>query len=228
MANAHVLRLARETDLAHIDELYENAVKWLAAMGTDQWQEPWPDQRARDERVRSAVRAAKTWVLMNEDVLVGTITADWQGEPAPGLPALWAADERAVPAVYAHRVIVRRELEYEGHGIGSRMLDAIYRIGADAYGAEYLRLDAWTANKRLHSYYKRIGFVAVHTYDEGEINCPSGALFQKSAETFLGTVTAFAVNAADERVWRARARAFHGSQDTNPRNPTLTVAIAGR
>lgn len=228
MGNAYELRLARRTDLGRILGLITDASKWLASKGTDQWQEPWPDRRARDERIRAAVHAGKTWILVDGETAVGTITAEWQGDPAPGLPALWSAGERAQPAVYAHRMAVRRVPGYQGRGIGGQMLDVVGRIGRAAYDAEYLRLDAWTTNSDLHSYYKDLGFEPVHTYREDEIGCPSGALFQKPAVLFGETVPTFAVNATDVGIWSERANAARAVPAANEQNRTLTTAIRGR
>jgi len=207
MGNAYELRLSRLTDLGRILELIIGASKWLATKGTDQWLEPWPNRRARDERIREAVSAGKTWILMDGDIAVGTITADWRGEPAPGLPELWTAEERAELAVYAHRMVVRRDPAYQSRGIGEQLLDTVGRLAGNAYGARYLRLDAWTTNARLHRYYKGLGFARVRTYVEYEIDCPSGALYQKPVEMLDGASVAFGVNPADAESWSTRAAA---------------------
>ncbi|HEY3687775.1 MAG TPA: GNAT family N-acetyltransferase [Streptosporangiaceae bacterium] len=207
MRNEYELRLARESDLDGILGLIAGASAWLAGKGTDQWQRPWPDRPARDARIRAAIRAGKTWVLADGDVAVATLTADWQGYPARGLPELWSPEECAEPAVYAHRMAVRRGAEYQGRGFGGQLLDTVGRLGLCAYGAEHVRLDAWSTNYDLHTYYKGRGFDLVRIYDEEEIDCPSGALFQKPAARFRDTAAAFAVNSADAGKWSAHANA---------------------
>lgn len=224
MGNAYELRLAETPDVGRILGLIMDASKWLATKNTDQWQEPWPDRRARDERIREAVRRGKTWILMDGAIAVGTITAEWQGAPAPGLPELWTEREQAEPAVYAHRMAVRRDGGYAGRGLGGQMLHAVGRLGLAAYDAEWLRLDAWTSNSSLHGYYKDLGFDNVRTYGEEDIRCPSGALFQKPVEMFRTTTSEFAVNSTDVGRWSHAANEAR----RNPRNGTLTEAIAGR
>lgn len=208
MGHDYALRLAREADLGAILGLIHGAGAWLAAKGTDQWQRPWPSRHQRDARIRAAVLDGKTWILMDGDVAAATITADWQGRPAPGLPQLW--DERALaePAVYAHRMVVRRELPYQGCGLGGSLLDWVGRLGWAAYGAAYVRVDVWSTNYDLHGYYKRLKFDKLGTVgEERTAGCPSGTLFQKPKADFAETVAAFAVDAGDVGRWSARAKA---------------------
>ena len=208
MGYDYALRLAREADLGAILGLIRGASDWLAAKGTDQWQRPWPTRRERDARIRAAILADKTWILTDGDVAAATITTDWQGRPAPGLPELW--DERALaqPAVYAHRMVVRREPPYQGQGLGGRLLDWAGRLGRAAYDAAYIRVDVWSTNYDLHGYYKELGFDKLGTVgEERTAGCPSGALFQKPAAGFADTAAAFAVVSGDAGRWSARARA---------------------
>lgn len=207
MAPDYELRLARESDLDAILGLIAGAGAWLAGKGTDQWRRPWPDRRSRDARILAAIRAGKTWVLADGDEAAATITADWQGRPAPGLPELWSAAECVQPAVYAHRMAVRRGPRHQGHGLGGRLLDVLGRMAYSAYGAEWIRFDAWSTNYDLHAYYKGVGFDLVRIRDEDEINCPSGALFQKPATRFRDTSAMFALNSADVVRWSASAKA---------------------
>lgn len=215
MAPDYELRLARETDFDAILGLIAGASAWLAGKGTDQWQRPWPDRSSRDARILAAIRAGKTWVLAEDEEAAATITADWQGRPAPGLPELWSAAERARPAVYAHRMAVRRDPRHQGHGLGGQLLDVLGRMAYTAYGAEWIRFDAWSANHDLHAYYKGAGFDLVRICDEDEINCPSGALFQKPASRFRDTAAVFAVNSPDVARWGACAKAARVAQSAS-------------
>jgi hypothetical protein len=53
-----------------------------------------------------------------------------------------------------------------------------------AFAAEltWLRLDAWTTNRRLHDYYRRRGFTHVRTVGSRV----SGACFQRAAQPYEG------------------------------------------
>lgn len=208
MANAYELRLAREADLSNILALISGASEWLAGKGTDQWQRPWPDDAARLARMRAGIAAGKTWILVDGHTHIATITVDWQAV-TPGLPTLWNEEERAEPAVYDHRVAVLRDSGYAGSGLGVRLLDWTGRLAAEAYGARFVRLDAWTSNSGLHKYYKSVGFDKKRTYEEEVINCPSGALFEKPLDRCAGPAHGIAVDPTDIARWTAVARAAH-------------------
>lgn len=209
MAAEFELRLANEYDLEGAENLTDSARVWLRSKGTDQWQRPWPDNTDRIARVRAALARRQTWVLVDGRTHVAMITVDWQAV-TPGLPVLWSEEERAEPAAYDHRMAVLRDPAYAGRGIGARLLDWSGHLAADAYGARYVRLDAWTSNSALHRYYKGIGFDKKRTYEEEEINCPSGALFEKPLDRCARRPAGIAVNENDVVRWTSEARAAHG------------------
>ena len=218
MAAEYELRLANEDDLDGAENLTASVCAWLRSKGTDQWQRPGPDDDGRVTRVRAALAAGKTWVLVDGRTRIAMITVDWQAV-TPGLPVLWNEDERAEPAAYDHRMAVLRDPAYAGHGLGVRLLDWTGRLAAEAYGARYVRLDAWTSNSGLHRYYKDIGFDMKRTYEEEEINCPSGAMFEKPLDRCTSPLSGIVVNDADADRWTAAARA---SQDAK------VAQVAGR
>lgn len=205
MAADFELRLANVDDLDGSEQLIESARRWLRSKGTDQWQRPWPDYTNRIERVRIGLAAGKTWVLADGRTLVAMITVDWKAV-TEGLPELWNKDEQAEPAAYDHRMAVLRDPAYAGRGLGEQLLDWTGRLAAEAYGARYVRLDAWTTNTDLHRYYKEIGFDNKHTFPEEEIDCPSGALFEKPTERCTRPLAGIAVNDADVARWTAASR----------------------
>ena len=90
---------------------------------------------------------------------------------------LWTEQERAEPALYAHKVTVDRA--YGGQGLGAELLDWAGTKAADE-GADWLRVDVWTTNERLQHYYLRQGFTYVRTVVLP--HNPSGALFQRPAQ----------------------------------------------
>ena len=69
-------------------------------------------------------------------------------------PELWTEQERAEPALYAHKVTVDRA--HAGQGLGAELLDWAGTKAADE-GADWLRVDVWTTNEHLQHYYLRQG-----------------------------------------------------------------------
>ncbi len=98
-----------------------------------------------------------------------TITADPDEDP------YWPDDLRREPAVYVHRLVVRRR--YTGVGLGAALLDWAGWTARRDHGAQWIRVSAWTTNAGLHGYYRSQGFgpCGFHA-DDGY---PSRARFQK-------------------------------------------------
>jgi single stranded DNA-binding protein len=82
------------------------------------------------------------------------------------------ADERAEPALYAHKATVARA--YAGEGLGAELLDWA-GTRATNEGARWLRVDVWTTNDKLQQYYRDQGFTHVRTVLLA--HNPSGAVF---------------------------------------------------
>ncbi|MFZ0246963.1 MAG: GNAT family N-acetyltransferase [Candidatus Binatus sp.] len=79
---------------------------------------------------------------------VGTFTLQWSDE------RFWPGSTGE--AVYIHRIAVRRE----ARGLGVELLRFAERATAAA-GRKLLRLDCFSGNNALCSYYERAGFVRV-------------------------------------------------------------------
>lgn len=73
-------------------------------------------------------------------------------------------------------------LDYAGTGLGAELLDWAAGRAYDA-GVLWLRLDAWTTNTSLHTYYEHLGFEHVRTV----ASRASGACFQRPAQPYHGT-----------------------------------------
>jgi GNAT superfamily N-acetyltransferase len=153
---------AGEPDIQAVAQLWTEAAAWLAQQGTDQWQYP-----IKMHNIRSAVAAGSCWLAEERGALVGTITIDTNADEG-----LWDDDELA-DAVIVHRMVVARS--HAGQGIGNLLLDHAEAIGR-ALGRHWIRLDAWTNNTGLHSYYQRAGFRLVRITDPYAI---STALFER-------------------------------------------------
>lgn len=164
-----IIEPAKEGDLLEIVAMRDEASAWLAKRGVDQWSQPWPDYKSMLARILNSIRAGETWMVRDPGgTNAATVALDEHADPR-----LWTEDERAEPALYLHRLIVRRQWA----GLGQKVLDwACQR--ADALGKLWVRIDVWTENKPLHNYYLRQGFLPVRTLRLSDY--PSGALFQRS------------------------------------------------
>ncbi len=163
-------RPAEPGDLATIIGMIDEAAGWLGEKGTDQWSTPWPDRAQRDDRVKRGIADGCTWMVLDEVSVAATISCRPYGNRH-----LWSDDERAEPAVYVSRLIVRRS--HAGQGIGHELFDWAGQSAARQYGALWVRIDVWTTNVALHEYYEKRGFRFMRKRVDPEY--PSAALFQK-------------------------------------------------
>src|SRR5579859_2308688 len=145
-----VLRRAGEDDFEAVRGLLSEASQWLRGKGTDQWAAPWPDENGRNENIRRAIRADRTWIVWDAGQAAATLTA------SPNDHKIWPAGRRLERAVYVRRLTVRRR--YAGIGLGGQLLDWAGLRASREYGARWIRVDVWTTNTGLHSYYRRQGF----------------------------------------------------------------------
>lgn len=167
------LSIAGEKDIQAIIELLDEAAEWLHKVKhSDQWPRPHPAPHKRHERLAQGITARCTWIGWADDTPMATITAEEKGDPA-----LWTEEELAEPATYIHRLIISRKRDYTGQALGTELITWAGLRAAQQYGARWIRLDAWTTNTALHTYYKRQGFEFIR-YSSAPAN-PSGALFQK-------------------------------------------------
>lgn len=155
--------------------LLEDTIRWLRGKGTDQWTKPWPDEERRNKRIAEDLSEGKTWLVLDEETVAGTITID------PVENGIWPAEKLEERALYIRRVIVGRR--YAGLGLGARLLDWASDVGARVHGARWIRVDVWTTNRRLHAYYRRQGFRFRDLADDPEY--PSRALFERSTNRRL-------------------------------------------
>ena len=162
-------------DLDILLVLRDEATRWLARRGIDQWSSPWPSQDLMVAGMLRNIRAGETFVVWDATTAAATITVDcWAN------PDLWTGAERAEPALYAHKLTVART--YAGRALAAELLDWACSRAADS-GAIWLRADVWTTNDRLQRYYLDHGFAHVRTVVLP--HNPSGALFQRPARRAL-------------------------------------------
>jgi hypothetical protein len=173
------LQIARASEhhLATVLGLIEDARGWLCRKDTDQWEKPWPDPAARDERVLAGLRNGKTWIVWDGDI--GDIAAATVTITTRRNNAVWAKPactaNLAERAVFVHRLITSRK--YAGSGLGAELIDWAGLWGCREYGAKWIRIDVWRTNAGLHDYYISKGFKPCG--DCADLDYPSGALFQK-------------------------------------------------
>ncbi len=105
------------SDLDTLITFRNEAARWLAARGIDQWSSAWPSEDVMAEGMLRNIRAGETFILWDEDgTPAATITVDrWAN------PDLWGQAERAEPALYTHKLTVARA--YAGRGLGAKLLD---------------------------------------------------------------------------------------------------------
>jgi GNAT superfamily N-acetyltransferase len=165
-----IIEPGRATDLPTVLAMREEASQWLAERGVDQWREPWPTEEAQEARILASIRAGETWMVRDTDgATAATVALDEYADPR-----LWDPVERQQPALYLHRLIVRRGWA----GLGVQVLDWAAQRAARLNKA-WVRIDVWTHNHALHRYYLAHGFDHVRTLNLADY--PSGALFQRPA-----------------------------------------------
>ena len=170
------LQIARAS-AQHLDEvlgLIDDARSWLWTKDTDQWDKPWPDPAARNERVLAGLRNKKTWIVWDGNIAAATITITTRRNNAVwARPACTA--NLAERAVFVHRLITSRK--YAGLGLGAELIDWAGLRGGREYGAKWIRIDVWRTNTGLHDYYTSKGFKPCGICEDPDY--PSGALFEK-------------------------------------------------
>ncbi|MEV0439951.1 GNAT family N-acetyltransferase [Streptomyces spectabilis] len=164
---------AQPQDLAKLLTFREEAAAWLARLGSDQWQRPYPA-----DKLLATIEAGTVFMLRDGHVTAGTITLTPDAEAG-----LWTRAELAEPSMFVNKLTVARE--YAGQNLGGRLLDWAANRACHA-GARWLRLDAWTTNEGLQRYYLAQGFTHIRTVREGHaVNGGprvSGWLAQRAAE----------------------------------------------
>jgi len=176
-----IIRPARLADVDTLLDWRRQRAAWLAARGSDQWQNPWPRWA-----VTGAVQAGQTWMVWDGEDPVASITLTaaaeldtvWKSDAAVD-DALWHPADDPGNALYASKLMVPPAAA--GRGLGEEMLAW---AGGRAYDAEllWLRLDAWTTNAELHEWYRRQGFELVRAVPSRA----SGACFQRPAQPYTG------------------------------------------
>jgi ribosomal protein S18 acetylase RimI-like enzyme len=135
------IRPATLADLDPVLDILVEAARWLASRGIHQWR---IDGFPR-ELVAGDIARGEVFVAMRAGRAAGTLTLQWSDE------TFWPGATAA--AGYVHRIAVRRDAP----GLGLELLEFAERATA-ATGRKLLRLDCFSGNSALCSYYERAGF----------------------------------------------------------------------
>lgn len=170
------LRPAGLADLGTITRFRLQRTSWLAARGSDQWTRAGRGLPIETfvRSVAHAVRNGETWIAEVDGDPAGTITVNDRADEN-----LWSPGELA-DAVIIHYMIV--DLRYAGLRIGESLLAHAAHL-AHLRHRSWVRLDAWTTNTALHTYYLRSGFHLARVAGP-EATGPSRALFERRTATW--------------------------------------------
>jgi GNAT superfamily N-acetyltransferase len=136
------LTLALPADLDDVLDVLNESARWLSSRGVNQWTiDGFPRKL-----IASNISRGEVYVARCASRAVGTFTLQWSDE------MFWA--DTADDAGYIHRIAVRRE----ARGLGLDLLKFAERVTIAA-GRKLLRLDCYSGNEALCSYYERAGFV---------------------------------------------------------------------
>jgi GNAT superfamily N-acetyltransferase len=138
------IRLAVPADIDDVLDVLNEAARWLASRGINQWRV----QGFPREMIAGDIARGEVYVAIRNRRAVGTFTLQWSDE------LFWPGAAEA--AGYIHRIAVRRD----ARGVGIELLKFAERITADT-GRKLLRLDYFAGNAALCSYYEQAGFVRV-------------------------------------------------------------------
>ncbi|MEA2496704.1 MAG: hypothetical protein QOJ29_4615 [Thermoleophilaceae bacterium] len=156
---------AHRKDLPAVARLLDQAGDWMRSQGiTDQWPVRFPisDLVQRVDR-------GELHIAYDNETPVGTFALDHHADPE-----FWHDDPDGTHAGYLHRLAVADT--HRGQGIGSQLVDHASDLVARS-GRPWLRLDCAKHNRRLHAYYRTLGFAHTATVDVPHRK--SGALFQR-------------------------------------------------
>jgi GNAT superfamily N-acetyltransferase len=174
-----VLRLAGPGDLDKVVRLIREAAGWLASKSIDQWQKPWPDHAGQGERILNDLFRGKAWLVQDGITTAATITIDTDEPLDLHERPVWPPDKRERPALYVRRVIVSRC--YARLGLGAALLDWAADVAKRDHGAELIRIEVRTTNRKLHAYYEGQRFIRCPD-PQGLGDYPSQALFERRVD----------------------------------------------
>ena len=144
-----IFRPAMPEDVPAIMTLVEAAVRRLAAMGVDQWQDGYPNRG----RIEQDVAEGIGYVIEEADRVVAYGAVIFTGEEAyRAIDGRWLTDEENY--VVVHRMCVAEEVV--GHGFGRRFMEAAEQLSRGR--VQSFRVDTHADNRVMQSLLPRLGF----------------------------------------------------------------------
>jgi GNAT superfamily N-acetyltransferase len=136
------IRPATAADLDDVLDVLNEAARWLASRGINQW----PIDGFPRDLIAADLSRAQVYIARRDRRAVGTFTLQWSDE------IFWPG--AVGEAGYVHRIAVRRD----SRGLGVELLKTAERATIAA-GRKLLRLDCYAGNDTLCAYYEQAGFV---------------------------------------------------------------------
>lgn len=136
--------------------ILDEAAQWLNEKGIHQWQSPLPEDFIdfmRNETLAGRVYLARTGDLKRPIATFRITHSD--------LPRWHDAGEDN--ALYIYSLAIRNDSR--GLGIGTRVIDRIMQMAGNMRKT-WLRLDVWSLNETLQTYYKSLGFLQAGTVSD--------------------------------------------------------------
>ena len=141
-------------DVPAIMTLVEAAVRRLAAMGADHWQDGYPNRG----RIAQDVAEGVGYVIEEEDRVEAYGAVIFTGEEAyRAIDGRWLTDEENY--VVVHRMCVAEEVV--GHGFGRRFMEAAEQLSRGR--VQSFRVDTHADNRVMQSLLPRLGFTRCGT-----------------------------------------------------------------
>lgn len=138
------VRQAGPTDAATVQDMLDEAARWVDALGVVMWDEG----ELVPGRVAREIAAGQFFI------------AEVDGDPAGAVrfqleDRLFWPDLAGDDSAFIHRLVVRRR--YKGHGVSTALMQwAVAR--ARSIGRSYLRLDTDASRPKLRQLYEGFGF----------------------------------------------------------------------
>jgi len=167
------ISVAVPADLDDVLDILNEAARWLASRGINQW----PTDGFPRDLIAGDIAHGEVYIARRESRPIGTFTLQWSDE------LFWPGATEA--AGYIHRIAVRRD----ARGLGVELIKFAEQATV-ATGRKLLRLDCFSGNDALCSYYERAGFVRradleIDPRDDATVPESTGRFFARQYEKSL-------------------------------------------
>lgn len=163
------IAVARQHHIPIVQQLLSAAFHRAAALGYQQWWDPFPVSIVEDSVLRR-----ETYLAVANERVIGTLALSWDD------PMFWG--KRPPDSGYVHRLCTDPDVARRGLGVE---LLAWADTTTSEKGRDWLRLDTPAANNRLRAYYESLSFSLQGEIDvtlrsaTGETEIWHAALYQR-------------------------------------------------